>query len=184
MNNSQTVWGEGKLVSSYDGGFGNNPWHIALAPKDGDARRMYSVEVVLRRSDGSEWASVKCNGDYEAGQVVTWHIALHERMHCECQEQNCQGTGCMVQRSHGRVEAALCEVDASVGMTDAFCERCGDAGCVDLMSDPQNCGRCGNRCPSGPNSTPVCSLGNCSIQVQAGYADCNRDPTDGCEVDI
>ncbi|MDW8245834.1 MAG: hypothetical protein RMJ84_04575 [Sandaracinaceae bacterium] len=73
-------------------------------------------------------------------------------------------------------------IDAS--SVDAWCERCGGANCVDLTSDPENCGGCGVSCPSGPNAMPTCSMGNCGIRCADGYADCDRNPTNGCEVNL
>ncbi len=71
--------------------------------------------------------------------------------------------------------------------------RCGDV-CTDLSVDPDNCGICGNPCP-GPvptrgrggevsHGSPSCSGGQCSYTCFAGFADCNRNIVDGCEVDL
>lgn len=51
--------------------------------------------------------------------------------------------------------------------------------CVDLSSDPANCGACNRVCPGGINA--VCDFGACSITCSQGTADCNGDPADGCE---
>jgi hypothetical protein len=63
---------------------------------------------------------------------------------------------------------------------------------TDLTSDTNNCGSCQHVCAL-PNATPSCVAqtpgpntppGKCVVgQCNAGYADCNGDPTDGCEVD-
>src|SRR6185437_11516922 len=46
-----------------------------------------------------------------------------------------------------------------------------------------NCGGCGNVC-SAAHGTPACFEGVCGIAVcDAGYADCDGDPANGCEVD-
>jgi hypothetical protein len=37
-------------------------------------------------------------------------------------------------------------------------------------------------CPTPPNAVPVCSQGACGFVCVQGYADCNHDPSDGCEV--
>jgi len=56
-------------------------------------------------------------------------------------------------------------------------------GCeVNLQNDPHNCGACGNNCPSGPQSFPVCNGGGgCSIVCQGGFNDCDHNPFNGCE---
>ena len=51
----------------------------------------------------------------------------------------------------------------------------------DLRSDPVNCGECRVFCPDRPNAHPVCVLSECDIECDAGYADLNGDPLDGCE---
>ena len=61
------------------------------------------------------------------------------------------------------------------GLTDG-CE-------IDTMTNPQHCGGCGKVCNSA-NGTPSCSGGACKIQCNAGFADCNHDASDGCEVNL
>src|SRR5207237_2315879 len=46
------------------------------------------------------------------------------------------------------------------------------------------CNSCSAACPFGANSSPVCSAGSCSISCSANFADCDGDPTNGCEVNI
>jgi hypothetical protein len=56
--------------------------------------------------------------------------------------------------------------------------------CVDLATDASHCGECDNECavPSHADGTcfdHACGLGEC----EPGYADCNADPEDGCELE-
>ena len=54
--------------------------------------------------------------------------------------------------------------------------------CVDLQTDLQNCGLCNNACEPPANGIAVCDNSTCELgQCNAGWADCNGDPTDGCE---
>ena len=53
--------------------------------------------------------------------------------------------------------------------------------CVDIDTDPNNCGMCGNVC-SFANATAVCDMGSCTLDAcDAGFDDCNQNPADGCE---
>ncbi len=59
--------------------------------------------------------------------------------------------------------------------------RCGGT-CTSTDTDVMNCGTCMNRC-SLPRATAACAAGSCRIaSCDPGYADCNGNPADGCEV--
>ena len=58
-------------------------------------------------------------------------------------------------------------------------------GCRDLLSDRANCGACGNFCPNPrAHQKSSCEKGFCAVECLPGFADCNGDPNDGCEVDL
>jgi hypothetical protein len=62
-----------------------------------------------------------------------------------------------------------------------------DAGCVDLQTDPENCGMCGRACPmAGPNTRMTCAQGVCNMPLVCaqGFADCDGMVTNGCEVNL
>ena len=61
----------------------------------------------------------------------------------------------------------------------------GEDRCVDPVTDPFDCGACGIRCGS-PNGSEigVCNGGVCTTACAPGFADCNGDSDDGCEVDL
>jgi len=65
--------------------------------------------------------------------------------------------------------------------------RCEDDNgeCVDLTIDVGNCGDCGIVC-SGAQANQInrCTRGLCTIECKAGFADCNGDPSDGCEAEL
>ena len=55
-------------------------------------------------------------------------------------------------------------------------------GCINTSTDPKNCGSCGHAC-SIPNGHAFCADGDCALAgCLQGYADCNNNPVDGCEV--
>jgi len=66
----------------------------------------------------------------------------------------------------------------------ADCDRMAANGCeTDTRTSLQHCGTCGTACTARPNSTASCAAGRCEHTCTVGFADCNGDPSDGCEVD-
>lgn len=71
-----------------------------------------------------------------------------------------------------------CEADLANDRLN--CGRCGVG--VNTTSDINNCGGCGIRC-SFANAPATCSAGVCVRGTcNAGYADCDGNPANGCEV--
>jgi hypothetical protein len=97
--------------------------------------------------------------------------------------ENCGACG----KKCGKNESCLTDGD------DAYCGipcvkdkkvLCGP-DCVDLLNDVNACGACGIGCPSpGPHGKRTCNKGVCGTECLDGWADCNGDPADGCEVDL
>jgi hypothetical protein len=53
---------------------------------------------------------------------------------------------------------------------------------VDLNSDPNNCGRCGNSCRTANVRSATCSSGVCTqITCEDNFANCDGDVSNGCE---
>lgn len=58
--------------------------------------------------------------------------------------------------------------------------QCG-VQCVDLQTDPGNCGKCGISCVI-PHATAACGAGTCAIgSCDPGWNDCDQDLQTGCE---
>jgi hypothetical protein len=75
------------------------------------------------------------------------------------------------------------DADAAPGDDGAACRlpgytRCGWE-CVDLRSDPRNCGACGAICPAYPHAVPTCEDAACSYLCRFRWADVGGEP--GCE---
>lgn len=69
--------------------------------------------------------------------------------------------------------------------TLADCDRFAGNGCeIDLRTSVANCGACRTACPALPNAGATCAAGACGFACSIGYADCNRNPLDGCEVEV
>lgn len=72
--------------------------------------------------------------------------------------------------------------DVAVAVADVV-----DAGPVcDAMldSDYTNCGACGVVCGDRPNAVGVCRAGACTTACRSNFADCDGDPSNGCETSI
>jgi hypothetical protein len=67
----------------------------------------------------------------------------------------------------------------------ANCDGDATNGCeTDIRSSLMNCGRCSNYCALA-GAYAACDDGECVIDhCQAGYADCNDEPSDGCEAPV
>ncbi len=93
------------------------------------------------------------------------------------------------RRDAGREDAG--REDAGRGCVDEI-ERCNsiDDDCdglvdedFDLGSDPVHCGGCDNVCPS-IGGVASCELGSCQLTCLADRADCDANPSTGCETDL
>jgi hypothetical protein len=58
------------------------------------------------------------------------------------------------------------------------------AGCADLLSDPRNCGNCDYVCDTSGNQIAQCVKGICKPKCADGFADCDGNPSNGCEVNL
>jgi hypothetical protein len=56
--------------------------------------------------------------------------------------------------------------------------------CTNTAVDTNNCGSCGNECNSGPNGTGTCLSGSCQIVCNAGFKNCDGNPSNGCETNV
>jgi hypothetical protein len=65
----------------------------------------------------------------------------------------------------------------------SFQTQC-DTRCVDLTSDPNDCGVCNRVCPGAFHASPACTLSVCSLVCDQGWTDCDHNPSDGCETNL
>ena len=101
---------------------------------------------------------------------------------------NCGGCGTVCTPKN--VDAPACAMSAcgygkcNMGFGD--CDSNAGNGCeTPTANDVKNCGSCGSPCMMVPNAQVTCVAGNCAIGgCTMGYADCNRQAGDGCEVAI
>ncbi|KAG0560054.1 hypothetical protein KC19_10G150800 [Ceratodon purpureus] len=55
-----------------------------------------------------------------------------------------------------------------------------------VSCDPQNCGKCGVRCPDAAHGQGKCEKGRCSLECQwrHGWRDCDSKKGNGCETNV
>ena len=94
------------------------------------------------------------------------------------------GTVCLpVSNAVAVCNSGACAFNCNAGYAD--CNGNAADGCeANLGSSTTNCGSCGTACTLA-NARAACSSGGCTIAAcNAGFADCNGNPADGCEVDL
>jgi hypothetical protein len=63
------------------------------------------------------------------------------------------------------------------------CDGMAANGCeTELRASPMHCGMCGMRCTAPANATSTCTAGACGFTCLAGFADCDGNAANGCEV--
>jgi MYXO-CTERM domain-containing protein len=96
------------------------------------------------------------------------------------------GAACFFDHASGSCQNNTCVIaSCDAGFDD--CNSDGWDGCEsELASDLDNCGGCGIACSDVfPNANVTCNAGVCEMGAcLPGYADCNADPVDGCEVNF
>ena len=99
----------------------------------------------------------------------------------ECSvDSDCDG----LQNATVACNSGRCELDACVGTFDN-CDGDDTNGCeLNVGSDPNNCGSCGNQCER-PNSTASCVSGSCVItSCDENFDNCDSDDGNGCEASL
>jgi YD repeat-containing protein len=89
---------------------------------------------------------------------------------------------CDGDASNGCETAGGCNLTCAAGTAD--CDGIAANGCEIATTTLASCGGCGVTCSAGANATPSCATGACLSTCNAGFADCNGDPADGCEANL
>ncbi len=94
------------------------------------------------------------------------------------------GNRCDVANAQAACRNGVC----AVGMCTApfaDCDNTPGNGCeVNTQTTVAHCGGCGMACAARPNATAGCSAGACTYTCAAGFADCDNDPSNGCEANL
>ncbi len=103
---------------------------------------------------------------------------------CDVPTNQCVGcvgdTDCPLGSVCGPGQACVAGCSAVQGCAGAD-TCCNAASCFDLDTSVSHCGDCAKACPLPVHAVPTCAAGACGFLCDAGFDDCNLDPTDGCE---
>ncbi len=124
---------------------------------------------------------------------------------CTMPFQNCDGVaanGCETNIQTSTMHCGGCGMPCSpahVMSVNCVGGMCGYAGCsagwadcdgiarngceVDVVTDPTHCGGCMTNCPGATNASPACVGSTCRITCNPGFANCDNNVANGCEVD-
>ncbi len=159
---------------------------------------------VARRCDTATHACVECVRDEHcaAGSLCVGSVCVpgcNDTRACPTGQSCCGGACIDPQRNTahcGACNRACMTANASRACTNGTCTvaTCtapfGDCdgsatnGCeVNTLTDASHCGGCGMACAPRANATASCAAGRCDYACSTGFADCDGDPSNGCEVD-
>lgn len=143
------------------------------------------------QAPGSPGCNIECeetNGGVEIcdGLDNNCNGQVDEGFDLQSDVQNCGACATVCTASSGTPVCVNgeCGVDTCApGFAD--CDGQAANGCeVRTDTDPQNCGGCGIVCDPA-NGTGACEQGTCVLAAcDAGFDDCDQDPTNGCEADL
>ncbi|MGZ3419423.1 MAG: hypothetical protein ACXWUG_25365 [Polyangiales bacterium] len=99
--------------------------------------------------------------------------------------ENCGGCGnpCTIAHGKGACTGGKCNV-STCELPYSDCDKDSKTGCeTDTSSNDAHCGGCDHPCAS-KNGTGKCVSGACTITCNGSFADCDKNPTNGCEADL
>ncbi len=94
------------------------------------------------------------------------------------------GMVCMVPNGEALCTAGACATGLCTGSFRDCDTQVGNGCETNTLTDLGHCGGCGRACGARPNTDVSCDGGVCRYQCRTGFADCNNDPDDGCEVEL
>jgi hypothetical protein len=112
---------------------------------------------------GDGASTVTCGSDFQYGSPVACPTDPNGTASCSDGECDLQPIAC--------------------GAGTADCD--GNWSCESDLSSLSSCGACGNVCPNPANTAPTCSeTTGCGFSCDDGFADCDGDPSNGCEQNV
>lgn len=93
------------------------------------------------------------------------------------------GTACPDRANAARYcTGSVCGFTCAAGFGD--CNSTASDGCEAALDTTAHCGSCGRVC-TYPNAAAMCTAGACAMGAcNTGFADCDSNPTNGCEVNL
>ena len=132
--------------------------------------------------------SVTLSGDCADGDPTRYPGRSED---CDGDDDDCDGTideGADRRCASARALGACVMGECSIALCEAGRANCNgrsDDGCeVIVGSDPGNCGRCGNVCASGAHAAGVCIDGDCALDCDTDWDDCDTMSATGCEASV
>ena len=98
---------------------------------------------------------------------------------------NCGSCGHACEVSRG--VAACVDGACAIAACDTGYGNCDkdETVCETSIRELSDCGGCGLPCRDLPHAVPTCATGQCAIaSCEAGYADCDQQPGNGCETSL
>lgn len=112
-----------------------------------------------------------CDGMYETGCEANLQTGTDNCGACNKKCTNTNGTTACV--------AGKCTPSCKNGFDS--CDGNPDNGCETSLTTPQDCGQCGNVCGTQNTVSSTCTAGACKLTCKPNFADCDGDPSNGCE---
>ncbi len=137
------------------------------------------------------------NADATCNQGTCGYACHAGYLDCDGKVEN----GCEIDSNTNQSHCGTCETvcgdvpNGSPSCANAKCAAACDPGWQVCKSDPlvcdtntdsdeTHCGDCNTECPGGPQATPRCVNAACTLKCTPGWANCNNNADDGCEVNI
>jgi hypothetical protein len=157
-----------------------------------------------RRCDTTTRACVECLADEHcpSGTLCVGNLCVagcNAGRACPASQTCCSGA--CIDAQTNTAHCGACDRRCTVANASPLCLNgtCTVASCVapfgdcdtspangcetDTSRDTAHCGGCGMACAARPNSVASCASGACAYACAMGFADCDGDASNGCEVD-
>ena len=106
---------------------------------------------------------------------------MQRRLHPITTLTNCGACGVACPPAPANATATCTNKTCGFSCTTGYA-NCGGGVCTNI-TDVDNCGACGTVCGSTHTTNVACAAGACQLTCEEDFANCNQNPSDGCETD-